>query len=63
MNITDAERLDFIEKQTDYLLRYHKRHWCFFPFTSYEHTVHRKLRDAIDAAIMKQREREIKDDL
>jgi hypothetical protein len=49
--MTDTERLSWLENHPEFRLVKTKRHWSCAKPTSYEYTVYKTIREAIDAAM------------
>lgn len=49
--VDDKKRLDWLETNTDFTLRFHKKHWRCTRNTEYEFNVYKTMREAIDAAM------------
>lgn len=48
---SDEIRLNWLEKNTNFSLRFHKKRWSCTRPTNYEYNTYKTMREAIDAAI------------
>jgi len=51
MENNDEIRLNWLEQNTDWTLRFYKKRWSCTRITSYEYNTYKTMREAIDAAM------------